>query len=202
MFNRMDNMFDQAFAQPPDDDESTTSNQPLRRRKTLSQQIIFWSTNAVVLPLVAICYLTISAEGLRQMMPVFATRLYKTAIPGAGLLRHYDGWDRLDLSMLMALILFGAVTFIWVRVFMVLFDYEKLKVWQSKNPILFYMLTAIVGIVVLGDCVIFFYGLESKAASSWGNTPDAIPVIATILYIAGLALIGAWHADYHNSGIV
>lgn len=201
MFDQLGS-FDQAFARTPDGGGQLPDVKPLRVRKTWGQRIVFWGTNAVFMPFVALCYLTIGAEGLRQMMSIFSMRLYKTPIPGAGLLRQYDGWDRVDLAMLMALLLFAAVTFIWIRVFTELMGFGNLAERRAKNPVLFFLLTTIVAIIVLGDCAIFYCGLEAKATSSWGDTPEYVPAIATIIYMAGLALIGAWHADYHCSGTV
>lgn len=171
-----------------------------RPAKRLTQKITFWAINALVMPLVALCYLTISAEGLRQLMGIFSLRLYKLPVPGAGLLRQYDGWNRLDLSMLMGLLLFGAVTFIWIRIFSELMGFGQLAKSRKQNAALFYLLLVVVTIIVLGDCAIFYFGLEAKAASSWGETPKYVSVGATIIYMAGLALLGAWHADYHCAG--
>lgn len=190
-------MFDQVFEQSPG------RGAILRRKKTLMQKMMFWLANALFLPLVALCYLTISAEGLRQMMPVFSLKLWKTPVPGAGYLRDYDGWNRLDLSMLMAFLLFGAVTMIWFYVFKFFMERGSLSRAQADSPVLFLLLSSVLSIILLGDCLIFYLGLESKAANSWGSeTPDYIPLLATILYMAGLALIGAWHADYHRSQTV
>jgi hypothetical protein len=193
---------DQAFSKAPDDGFPAAVARPLRLRKTMSQRVTFWGTNLLIMPFVALCYLTISAEGLRQMMGIFSMRLYKMPVPGAGLLRQWDGWNRLDLAMLMAMLLFGAVAYLWIRVFTELLGGGPIYERRNVAPALFYILSAMVGIILLGDCAIFYFGLESKAASGWSETPEYIPLVATVIYMAGLALIGAWHADYHCSGIV
>lgn len=201
MFEELESL-EQAFARAPEGGQGSPPVRPLRVRKTWKQMASFWTTNALVMPFIALCYLTVSAEGLRQMMAVFSMRLYKMPIPGAGLLRHYDGFDRIDLAMLMALLLFGAVTFIWIRLFKELMGGGSFQDRRAGNPVLYFLLLGIVGIVVVGDCAIFYFGLQSKAASSWTDTPAYIPFIATVIYMAGLALIGAWHADYHCSETV
>lgn len=198
MFDDLDAPFEQAFPQTP---ESKTQR-PLRLRKTSSQLVAFWGTNCLVMPIVALCYLAVSAEGLRQIMTVFSMRLYKLPVPGAGLLQNYDGWNRLDLSTAMAMLLFGAITYIWYRVFTELMGSGDFLSHREKNPILFYLLAAIIGVLLLGDSAIFYFGLQSKASTGWGNTPEYVPAMATIIYMAGLALVGAWHADYHHSGTV
>jgi len=198
MFESMGGGFDEAYPQVAASEPAA----PLRLRKTLNQRLVFWGANALVMPLVALCYLTVSAEGLRQTVGVMSMRLYKLPIPGAGLLREWDGWNRLDVSLVMALLMFVAVTYIWIRVFMVLLGGSSIPASRSSNPILFYLLATIIGIILLGDCAIFYFGLEAKASSGWGTTPSYLPAVATLLYMAGLALIGAWHADYHAPGVV
>lgn len=194
--------FDQAFAHAPEPGSPAPSLGPLRRRKTLRERFAFWGLNLLIMPLVALCYLTIGAEGLRRTMGVFSMRLYKLPVPGAGLLRQYDGWDRLDLSMLMALVLFGGVTFIWMRLFRELLGFGAVRQVGSRRPILLGLLGVVAIIVVLGDAAIFYVGLQSQVASGWGDAPEYVPLVATVVYMAGLALVGAFHADYHYSGIV
>lgn len=189
--------YDEAFSPAPED--GRRSPQP---RKTSSQQFAFWGANAFVLPLVALCYLTVSAEGLRQMMPAFSLRLYKTPVPGVGLLREYDGWDRIDLAMVVALLMFGAVAYLWRRVFVELMGSGSFIESRVEKPVLFYLLATVCGVVLLGDCAIFYLGLEARASSGWSDTPGYVPALATFLYMAGLALIGAWHADYACHGEV
>lgn len=189
--------FDQAFAKSP-------GGQPpqLRMQKTLGEQIAFWGANTLLLPFIGVCYLVVSAEGLRQMMPVFATRLYKLPVPGAGLMRGYDGFDRLDLAIVMALLLCVAISFLWFRVFLELMGSGAYAGALRGKPVLFYLLASICGVILLGDATIFYFGLQSKAASGWSETPAYVPALATALYMTGLSLVGAWHADYHTNGTV
>ena len=192
--------FDQAYGQAIDG-ERPMPVAPLRRRKTLAQKIGFWGANAVFMPLVATCYLTLSAEGLRQTMPVFAMRLYKLPVPGAGLMQAYDGWNRLDLSMLVALMVLVAVTYLWIRVFIELITGTLLKN-RDRNPILFFLLAGIAVVVVTCDAALFYLGVQSRAASTWSGAAGYAPAAATVVFVAGLALVGAWHADYHTSETV
>lgn len=195
MFDQMGS-FDQAFARGPDGPAA-----PLRLRKTSEQRAFFWGANLVVMPLVALVYLTVSAEGLRAMMPVFATPLWK-AVPGGELMRGYAGWSRLDLAMAAALLLFLAVSALLARLFEVLMNGADLEEARAKKPVLFYALAAVAAVVLLGDSAIFYLGLQSKAASGWTETPGYVPALATLMYLSGLALVAAWHADYRTSGAV
>ena len=192
--------FDQAFA-PVGPDEQTSQPVPrIRKRKTLKEQVVFWTLNTLILPIVAVCYLTIGADGMRRMMSGLSLRLHKLPIPGAEYLKSYSGFDRLDIAMLAAIVLFVAVAILWVRVFRELQDVGELKLQRSENPIRFFLLVIIAGIVIAADSWIFYVGLSSHAASGWGGeTPAYVPAAATVLYMAGLALLGAWHSDYHYS---
>ncbi|EAQ79313.1 hypothetical protein [Blastopirellula marina] len=194
--------FEEAFARDGGQNGSPAPPKILRRRKSLGKRIVFYAANLVLMPIVALVYLTVGAEGLRVIMPIFQMRLYKLPVPGAGMLRNYDGFDRLDLSMLMALILFIAVTLLWIRVFKELQEMGEITRQRSRNPILFYLLTGIAAIILLGDAGIFYVGLDSQTSSSWSEAPSYVAPAATVLYMAGLALIGAWHADYSHSPTV
>ncbi len=109
MFDQFENVRE-AFA-------TNTPVEPLRLRKSLKEKLVFWAANALLLPLIALCYLSIGSEGLRQLMPIFELKLYRLPLPGAGYLELYDGFNRADLSMLFALLLFIGTTFVWERVF-------------------------------------------------------------------------------------
>lgn len=194
VFDDMKGGFDQAFG--------ASGTPPLRLRKKLGDQIAFWGTNCLVMLLIAVCYLVVSAEGLRQMMSVFAIRLYTLPIPAAGLLRDYDGFDKLDLAVLMSALLYIIITIVWVKLFSALMNGEEFLQKRITNPVLFYTLTTVGGIILLGDATLFYFGLEAKASSGWSNTHPSVPLLCTGLYLSLLAGVGAWHADYHNSGAV
>ena len=201
MFDDFDS-FDQAFAPVGAGDTSSTPVTPIRKRKSIRERIFFWSLNLVLLPIVGICYLTVGAEGLRKMMNVFSLRLYKLPVPGAEYLQYYSGFDKLDIAMLAALVLFVAVAILWVRIFRELHHLDQLTQRRKSNPILFYLLAIIATVIIVGDAGIFYVGLKSQTSNGWTETPESVPAVATILYSCGLALLGAWHADFHTSGRV
>ena len=109
--------FDQTFAS---DDPNSPS--PIRMNRTWKESCVFWLLNLLILPLIATVYLAVSAAGLRLSLSLLNMKLYKLPIPGAGILRNYDGWDRLDLAMPLALLLFVAVSLLWGRIFRSLYD--------------------------------------------------------------------------------
>lgn len=175
---------------------------PLRRARKFTEYFVYYAANAIILPVVAIIYATIIAEGLRQMMPLFQMRLYKLAIPGAGFARDYDGLDRLDLAILMSLLLFVVVTWLWGRVFMELQGLGSIAARRHTQPIVFYFLSFIAFTLIVGDASIFYVGLASQGSSGWSETPFWVAPGATILYTCGLAIIGWWHSDWKTSNLV
>ncbi len=198
MFDDFDS-FDQAFAPVGVGETSSGSVRPLKKRKSLKEKIFFWTLNLILLPVTGICYLTVGAEGLRKLMSIFAMRLYKLPIPGAEFLQDYSGFDKLDIAMLAAIVLFTAVTILWVRIFRELQSSDRISQQRRHNPILFFLLAGIAAIIIFGDAGIFYIGLKSQTSNGWTDTPAYVPAVATILYTAGLALLGAWHADFHYS---
>lgn len=193
--------FEEAFGRGSSNAVSA-SPQPLRRAKTLGQRMSFIAWNFLLLPIVALIYLSVGSEGLRMTMPVLQTRLYKMPIPGANLLRTVDSLDKIDLSMVVALMLFVAVTALWIRIFRSLQDAGALAERHASNPVLSYLLAGISAIILLADAGIFYVGLSSQASSSWSETPWYVAPAATALFVAGTALIGAWHADHSQSSQV
>lgn len=175
---------------------------PIRLRKTWDQRLAFAAANLAVLPVVAVCYQVVSSDGLRRMLPVFSVKLSRLPVPGAAYLDAYDGWNRLDGASLAAFVLFGAVTYLWFRLFSELVGDGPLAAARRTKPVLFWMLAAMAGVILAGDGVIFLSGLAAKTAGGWSDTPWYVPPLATVLFLSGQALIGWWHADWKHSGAV
>ncbi|MEM6469588.1 MAG: hypothetical protein AAF802_08440 [Planctomycetota bacterium] len=201
MFDQLGNL-DPVFADGPVDDPPSSRSRPLKRRKSLRECIYFILSNLLILPVVGTAYATIVAEGLRMVLPVFQLPLYKLPVPGAGLLRNYDGWDRLDLALVMALLLFVVVTWLWIKVFIELLGYGTVVEQRQSNPIVFYLLSVIAGVLLLSDAFLFLIGLQAKGSSGWSESPFYVAPIATLLYMCGLAVLGWWHADFKTSSLV
>ncbi|GAB5407618.1 MAG: hypothetical protein Aurels2KO_58490 [Aureliella sp.] len=191
--------FDTVF---PDDDDGRSRNTPLKRRKSLRECAFFIGANIVIMPVVGLIYASVCAEGLRSLLPVFQLRLYKLPVPGAGLLRGFDGWDRLDLALLMSLLLAAVLAMTWTKVWIELLGHGSIADTKQTKPIVFCLLTSIAAIMIAGDALIFYVGLKTQAASSWAETPSYVAPAATILYSCGLALLGWWHADFKTSSLV
>ncbi|QDT07488.1 hypothetical protein K227x_59150 [Rubripirellula lacrimiformis] len=199
MFEQMGS-FDQAF--PTTGENASKATRQVTRSRTWREVLVFWGANLFVMPIVGTIYATIIAEGLRRLMPIFQLRLYKLPIPGAGLARHYDGFDRLDLAIVMSLLLFAVVTWLWVRVFSELLGFGTIVSQRQSNPVVFYLLSFIALVILAGDALIFYVGLASQSSSGWTETPPYVAPVATLIYSCGLAMLGWWHSDYHNSNRV
>ncbi|QDV81381.1 hypothetical protein [Planctomycetes bacterium TBK1r] len=195
MFEQM-GTFDSAF-QPTG--QEAASSLP-RRRKSLKSQIVFWLVNLVlVAPAIVVVYLTIVADGLRNLMSVFATKLSKLPIPGIGAMAGFDGFNRIDIAAVTAMILCVTVSYIWFRVFTELSGHGRLSRQSNGNPILVWLLVGIAAILVIGDALIFYAGMSNQAAGGWTGTPQSVCIGATVVYSVGLAFLGGYHADYHTS---
>ncbi|MDA8746016.1 hypothetical protein N9N28_15430 [Rubripirellula amarantea] len=192
--------FDQAFPSPSG--SSTAISPPLKRRRPWGEVVVFWGANLFVLPIVGTIYATIIAEGLRRLMPIFQLRLYKLPIPGAGLARQYDGFDRLDTAIVMSLLLFVLVTWIWNRIFTELLGFGTIMQRRSQAPIVFGLLSFVAFVILAGDALIFYVGLSSQSSSGWSETPSYVAPVATLIYSCGLAILGWWHSDYQHSNLV
>jgi len=185
--------FDQAFDGSPVAAVADDAGPPLRKRKTWNQKLVFWGANLAAIPLIGLIYATVIAEGLRRLLPVFQMRLYNLPIPGAGIARNYDGWNRLDLALLMSLLLFAVVSWLWYRVFTELLGFGTIWARRHSAPVVAYLLTGITVVLI---------GLSSQTASGWSETPEYVAPAATIIYACGLAVLGWAHSDYHHSGTV
>ena len=186
--------FDQTFA--TDDPDN-----PIRMNRTWKESFVFWLSNILVLPLIATVYLSVSAEGLRRSLSLLNLKLFKLPIPGVGVLRNYDGWDRLDLAMPLALLLFIAVSLLWGRIFRGLYDTTRTTIRRSHNPALFYLMAGLLATILIADASIFYIGLESHTAGNWSEAAKFAPAVATAVFVAVPALLAAWHADHHYNNI-
>ncbi|MEO9932368.1 hypothetical protein [Rhodopirellula bahusiensis] len=176
---------------------SPTLPLPIKLRKSLGERFNFLSLNIVVGPPLFTLCLSVAAQGMREMVPVMRTRLYRLPFPGIENLRDYQGFSELDLSHLASALLFLAVTFIWVRVLAELKGYGEVMGYR-KTSVLIFGLYAGIAIIILGaDAFVFYVGLASQG-DGWNETPFYVPVGCTLLYAAGLAAFGAVHQNYHQ----
>ena len=198
------NGFDEAFADESMFQSSPPIRPPLRRRKTVKQRFNFFIANLFIMPIICLVYATVIADGIRILMPIFRRKIYSLPVPGAGLVRNYDGFDRADLAIIVSILLFIVVTWIWTKVFTHLQHADNFGSTHQGSPIVFPVLLILASVLVIADDGIFYIGLSSQASAGWSDTPNWTVPAATLMYCCGLAIIGWWHSDYstHNSTIV
>lgn len=184
--------FDEAFSEG-------ASTVPLRRRKTLRERFVFFMANLLIMPIVALIYSSVIADGLRSVMPIFERRLYQLPLPGIGILKTYDGFDRMDLSIIVSLLLFLVLTWLWCKVFTEIMGFGTIFNQRQSNPVLFFSIAFIVGVIILGDALLFYIGLKTQSSGGWREVNDLVLQGATLLYTCGIAVIGWWHSDFKNS---
>ena len=100
--------------------------------------------------------------------------------------RQYDGFDRLDLAIVMSLLLFVVVTWLWNRVFSELQGFGSIVSRRKQSPIVFCLLSFIAVVILAGDALIFYVGLSSQSSSGWSETPSYVAPVATLIYSCGL----------------
>ncbi len=160
----------------------------------------FWLLNVIIMPLVALTYLTVGAAGLRETMGgVFQTKIYRLPFAGAGKLQAWDGWDKMDIAMPVSLLMFVAVTVIWAKLWKGTRTFSQLS---QENPIKCYAVAGMSLVLIAADSVVCYFGLSSTLSSGWGEPSPIVPIVATAAFTCGLALIGCWHDDHSRKHFV
>lgn len=197
MWNKFE-QFENVFPADPGNGDTVSPGTPPRRRKPKKETLAYWFINAAVGPGVGMIYLSVGAHGTRELLEVTRMRLYQLPIPSIGIIRGYDGWNRLDLALVFAGVLCLAVSILWFKIFDSLQTPGALAAKRERSPVLFYLHAAICAIVIVCDSGLFFVGLSSSS-DGWTDTPGYVPLLATLLFTASIALWGAWHADHKNA---
>ncbi|WP_145386143.1 hypothetical protein [Stieleria neptunia] len=170
----------------------------IRRRKPFKTVLKFWTVNLIAAPILFTLCLSVAAQGIRELVSVMQTRLYRLPFPGAEMLRDYQGFERLDLSHLASALLFLAVTFIWMRVIEEAKGLGPVSQYLQSHPIAFWIYATIAAVIIVVDGVVFYFGLAARS-NAWTETSIYVPIGCTLLYVAGTAAFAAFHQDYHQS---
>ncbi|GAA4464099.1 hypothetical protein GCM10023156_50240 [Novipirellula rosea] len=153
--------------------------------------------NIIIAPLLFTLCLAVAAQGIRELVSVMRTRLYRLPFPYAEFLRDYQGFSELDLSHIASGLLFLAVTFIWVRVISESKGFGEVMGYRKSSPLAFYLYTTIAVTILAADAFVFYVGLAAKN-NGWTDTPFYVPIACTLLYVAGVAAFAALHQSYHQ----
>ncbi|WP_253157122.1 hypothetical protein [Stieleria tagensis] len=152
----------------------------------------------LIAPILFTVVFAVAAQGIRELVPVMRTRLSRLPFPGFELLESYQGYSDLDLSHLASVLLFIAVTLIWIRVISESKGLGTVMQQRKSNPIVFYLFAAIAVIILSADAFVFYCGLAARN-NGWTETSGYVPIACTALYAAGVAAFGALHQSYHES---
>ena len=124
-----------------------------------------------------ILYFSVISDGAKTLIPILGKPLSKT--PFLGLLRQYEGFDKLTFAHIFAIALFGLVWMAWGYVFDF---YLKNEGYELAVTILFPLAV----ILLLADGIMFYRGMSELA---WGATDFSFPTfVASIAYIGILIL--------------
>lgn len=189
--------FDNALPRDDGDEGVIAMPHVIKRRKTFGEVTKFWALNIVIAPLLFMLCLAVAAQGIRELVSVMRTRLYRLPFPGIENLRDYQGFSDLDLSHIASGLLFVAVTFIWVRVISESKGYGEVMGYRESSPLAFYLYASIAAIILIADAFVFYVGLAAKS-NAWNETPWYVPIACTLLYAAGVAAFAALHQSYHQ----
>ncbi|GAB5514556.1 hypothetical protein [Rhodopirellula baltica] len=177
---------------------SSVSASPLRLRKTLKEKAVFGSVNAVVGPPLALSVIQIASEGIRELLDVTTVKLWRIALPFMERLEFYEGWSELDLAHVISLLLFIAVTLVWIRIIKELKGFGSVMESRKESPALFCLYAGAAGTLLLMDAVVFFLGIQARGGG-WGDLAWYTAPLCTACYIAGIICFAIFHADYSTS---
>ena len=165
------------------------SSPPLRRRKTLQQRCVFWLANLLALPIVYQVHVSITADGLRMLLPVSRKQLFPFTMTGI----------QTDLAVGVSILLFVVIISLWCRIFTEWQGQGTLWSQREGSPRLPYLLASLAGVVILLNAGLFYHGLASQTPPGWAEAPEDVLIISTLFFGCGLALLGWWYSDYSTS---
>jgi|GEM_PF-3807752 len=147
----------------------------------------------------AVC-MTINAEGLRDLVPSLAVRVYRSPIPGTGILASYDGWNRLDFAHMFAVILVGFASRVWGWLYKHMADKGGSAIEREDQPLLFFTTLIIAISLVALEAVTFFLGLMLFGGGGWEGSSIVGCLVLTFIYTGLLLAIAKWHNDFKYGG--
>ncbi|QDS92505.1 hypothetical protein FF011L_12510 [Roseimaritima multifibrata] len=201
-FEKLDS-FTNPFGDSSEPEEVQESNDDLRLpasdvvvRKPLGKRLKYYAVNAIALPTGLIVSAEVSAAGLRSLLAVTQMPLSRLPISGAAQISQYQGIERLDLAILMAALLFAATAVLWANVFKCLAKPGQITAdWKNRKAWL--ILRSVIAVTVLSsEAVLFYHGVAAEGGGGWTETPVYVPLVTSVLWIAAVAMLGAYHSDY------
>lgn len=128
-------------------------------------KLVAWKL--LTIPIIGLIYGSIVAEGMMRLVPTLALKVSKLPVPGLHRLKDYEGFHRLAIAHLLAIVLMFVVWHLWVRLMTLWLDGEHFTKQCRWNPETYARVIGLLGAVVLGgDAILFYY---SVSHSGWGS---------------------------------
>jgi hypothetical protein len=141
----------------------------------------YWAWQVGSKTVLGLIYFAIISEGLRQIVPVLAQRLYK--LPGLTFLQDYEATYRLDLAPFFALFQLIAVWYLWGTVLNIwIFEYDLEEYSEAHRQLI-----AALAITILGADTYLFYAAVSQMG--WSTSFSFTAMIATAAYLGVLIFV-------------
>ncbi len=152
-----------------------------RQKSSVIPKVKYYAWQVFSKTFLGVLYFAIISEGLRQLVPVLAQKLYK--LPLLSFLQDYEATYRLDLAPFFALFLLIAVWFLWGVV---------LKIWVLEHESEQYsdahrLVIATLAITILGADTYLFYAAVSQMG--WSSSFSLSAIVATAAYLGVLIFV-------------
>ena len=150
-----------------------------------------WLVKLVSIPILALIYWIVVAEGLRLMHPVFGTPLSKLPVPGFGLFARYQATYRFDLGHIAAMGIFMCSMILWVLIMKDLFVKNERPDEEPSTRFIRQRILRTLGLSMLGgDLVLFFVGVSQSVGGVLGGGMEIFPsLVLTVVYGSSIVFL-------------
>lgn len=142
-----------------------------------------WLVRSLFALVLAIVYLTISAEGMRSLFETAATPLHKTGLWPLTYLGQFDETRKLDLAHVLCVAMLVCVWISWEQ--LVRFYAQESPLTNARR-----LVWAGGSVVLVCDGVLFFIGISQSAF--FGGSSEFAAGLLTALYVGMLILVATW----------
>ena len=147
-----------------------------------------WAWKIFTVPIIWLMYCVLISEALRYLLPVLATRIHKLPLPFVSYLRYWEGFHRLDIAHLFAILLCMAVWFLWVEILTAFLSNERSVERSGWNPDAYRCFVNLLGGVVLSCDAILFYIAVTQL--DWGSSRFSFAaLVATAIYLGVIVFV-------------
>jgi hypothetical protein len=160
----------------------------LDAQNTFSAWLLYLLWKLLTFGVVAPIYLSVIADGLRTLVPVLGQKLHKLPIPGFASFAKYVDTRRLDLATFLALVLLGAVWWLWEQILAVYLRNDVITPHGGWNSAAYRRVVVTLGVIILGADALLFGTAVSNVG--WGDSEfSGSAFLATVAYVAVIVFI-------------